>query len=100
MAISCTAVALVALVAAFLRRPLAERGSRLAAGGFLQATSLSIPVVAGRIGVEMRVIWRERATVALVTAGLVPAIAFPRAALALLRGRGGSPALDAVTRSI
>ena len=73
-------------IPALLYRPLAERGSQLVAGGLLQATSLSIPVVAGQIGVEMGLI-RPENYVALVTAGLVSVIAFPPVALALLRGR-------------
>ena len=73
-------------VPALLYRPLADRGSQLVAGGLLQATSLSIPVVAGQIGVEMGLI-RPENYVALVTAGLLSVIAFPPVALSLLRGR-------------
>src|SRR5262245_27556789 len=81
---------------ALLYRPLAERGSQLVAGGLLQATSLSIPVVAGQIGVEMGLI-RPENYVALVTAGLVSVIAFPPVALSLLRGRReAAPAADPV----
>jgi Kef-type K+ transport system membrane component KefB len=79
---------------ALLYRPLAERSSQLVAGGLLQATSLSIPVVAGQIGVEMGLI-RPENYVALVTAGLVSVIAFPPVALSLLRGRReAAPAAD------
>jgi Kef-type K+ transport system membrane component KefB len=74
-------------VPALLYRPLVERHSQLVAGGLLQATSLSIPVVAGQIGVDIGLI-RPENYVALVTAGLVSVIAFPLTALALLRGRG------------
>jgi len=85
---------------ALLYRPLAERSSQLLAGGLLQATSLSIPVVAGQIGVEMGLV-RPENYVALVTAGLISVIVFPPAALALLRGRGApSPAVEPVPRSV
>ena len=47
------ALLLVRGLPALLYRPLAERGSQLLAGGLLQATSLSIPVVAGQIGVDL-----------------------------------------------
>src|SRR5712692_4227422 len=94
---------LVALLAvrglpALLYRPLAERGAQLLAGGLLQATSLSIPVVAGQIGVDLGLI-RPTNYVALVSAGLISVIVFPLVALTLLRGRT-APALspDAVPR--
>jgi len=69
---------------ALLCRPFAERGSQLVAGGLLQATSLSIPVVAGQIGVELGLI-RPENYVALVAAGLLSMIIFPLVALTLLR---------------
>ncbi len=69
---------------ALLYRPFAERGSQLVAGGLLQATSLSIPVVAGQIGVELGLI-RPENYVALVAAGLLSVIIFPLVALTLLR---------------
>src|SRR5205814_1237102 len=71
---------------AVLYRPLAERTGQLVAGGLLQATSLSIPVVAGQIGVDLGLI-RPTNYVALVTAGLISVIVFPLVALTLLRGR-------------
>src|SRR6266536_231779 len=71
---------------AFFYRPLADRGAQLLAGGLLQATSLSIPVVAGQIGVDLGLI-RPTNYVALVTAGLISVIVFPLLALTLLRGR-------------
>src|SRR6266536_6336563 len=71
---------------ALLYRPLAERGSQLVAGGLLQATSLSIPVVAGQIGVDLGLI-RPTNYVALVAAGLLSVIVFPLVSLTLLRGR-------------
>ncbi|MEP6812786.1 MAG: cation:proton antiporter [Actinomycetota bacterium] len=82
---------LVALLAvrglpALLYRPLADRGRQIVAGGLLQATSLSIPVVAGQIGVDLGLI-RPTNYVALVTAGLISVIVFPLMALTLLRSR-------------
>src|SRR5919199_798765 len=71
---------------ALLYRPLAERGSQLVAGALLQATSLSIPVVAGQIGVDLGLI-RPTNYVALVTAGLISVIVFPLVSLTLLRAR-------------
>jgi Kef-type K+ transport system membrane component KefB len=71
---------------ALLYRPFAERGSQLVAGGLLQATSLSIPVVAGQIGVDLDLI-RPTNYVALVAAGLLSVIVFPLVSLTLLRGR-------------
>ena len=50
--------------------------------GLLQATSLSIPVVGGSIGVDLGLISPEN-YVALVAAGLVSVIAFPITASAL-----------------
>jgi Kef-type K+ transport system membrane component KefB len=82
-------------LAAFLYRPFAERRSQLVAGGLLQATSLSIPVVAGQIGVELGLIGPQ-SYVALVAAGLVSVIAFPLLALTLLMRRAApSTAADA-----
>jgi Kef-type K+ transport system membrane component KefB len=75
---------------ALLYRPLAERGAQLWAGGLLQATSLSIPVVAGQIGVDLGLI-RPINYVALVAAGLISVIVFPVLALTLLRVKS-SPA--------
>jgi len=76
---------------ALLYRPLAERGSQLVAGGLLQATSLSIPVVAGQIGVDLGLI-RPTNYVALVAAGLLSVIVFPLISLTLLRGRTAAAA--------
>jgi Kef-type K+ transport system membrane component KefB len=81
---------------ALLYRPLAERRAQLAAGGLLQATSLSIPVVAGQIGVDLGLI-RPINYVALVAAGLISVIVFPLLALTLLRERSSPlPAPDAM----
>jgi Kef-type K+ transport system membrane component KefB len=73
----------VRAVPALLYRPFAERGSQLLAGGLLQATSLSIPVVAGQIGVDLGLI-RPTNYVALVAAGLLSVVVFPLLALTLL----------------
>jgi Kef-type K+ transport system membrane component KefB len=73
-------------VPAILYRPLAERGSQLVAGGLLQATSLSLPVVAGQIGVDLGLI-RPTNYVALVAAGLLSVVIFPLVSLTLLRMR-------------
>jgi Kef-type K+ transport system membrane component KefB len=80
------ALLVVRALPALLYRPFAERGSQLVAGGLLQATSLSIPVVAGQIGVDLGLI-RPTNYVALVAAGLLSVIVFPLVALTLLRGR-------------
>src|SRR6266566_842074 len=83
---------------ALLYRPLAERGTQLVAGGLLQATSLSIPVVAGQIGVDLGLI-RPINYVALVTAGLISVIVFPLVALTILRVRSSPvPGPEAMPR--
>lgn len=73
-------------VPALLYRPFAERAGQLVAGGLLQATSLSIPVVAGQIGVDFGLI-RPTNYVALVAAGLLSVVVFPLVSLTLLRSR-------------
>jgi Kef-type K+ transport system membrane component KefB len=81
------ALLLVRGLPAVLYRPFAERRSQIVAGGLLQATSLSIPVVAGQIGIELGLISPE-SYVALVAAGLISVILFPLLALTLsMRGR-------------
>jgi Kef-type K+ transport system membrane component KefB len=80
------ALLLVRGLPALLYRPFAERSSQLVAGGLLQATSLSIPVVAGQIGVDLDLI-RPTNYVALVAAGLLSVVVFPLVSLTLLRGR-------------
>lgn len=67
-------------VPAFLYRPLAQGRRQLLAAGLLQATSLSIPVVAGAIGVNLGLI-RPSNYVALVFAGLLSVVLFPLLAL-------------------
>jgi Kef-type K+ transport system membrane component KefB len=73
-------------VPALLYRPFAERAGQLVAGGLLQATSLSIPIVAGQIGVDLGLI-RPTNYVALVAAGLLSVLIFPLVSLTLLRER-------------
>jgi Kef-type K+ transport system membrane component KefB len=68
-------------------RPFAERRGQLVAAALLQATSLSIPVVAGQIGVDLGLI-RPTNYVALVAAGLLSVIVFPLVSLTLLREGG------------
>jgi Kef-type K+ transport system membrane component KefB len=80
------ALLLVRGLPAVVYRPFAERRSQLFAGGLLQATSLSIPVVAGQIGVDLGLI-RPENYVALVAAGLSSVIVFPLVSLTLLRPR-------------
>ena len=67
---------------ALLYRPLLSSRREVMTAGLLQATSLSIPIVGGSIGVDLGLI-RPENYVALVAAGLVSVIAFPIAASAL-----------------
>lgn len=67
---------------ALLYRPLLTSRRQLITAGLLQATSLSIPIVGGSIGVELGLI-RPENYVALVAAGLVSVVAFPVFASAL-----------------
>jgi Kef-type K+ transport system membrane component KefB len=76
-------------VPALLYAPLAQRRGQVIAAGLLQATSLSIPVVAGSIGVRLGVI-QPGTYVALVAAGLVSVVLFPLAALPRLATSTGS----------
>src|SRR5205085_12581496 len=69
-----------------LYRPFADGRRQLLAGGLLQATSLSIPVVAGQIGVDLGLM-RPTTYVALVAAGLISVLVFPAVRLTLLRDR-------------
>jgi Kef-type K+ transport system membrane component KefB len=80
---------------ALLYRPLAARRAQVAGAALLQATSLSIPVVAGQIGVDLGLI-RPENYVALVTAGLVSVVVFPLVSLALLRTRPAPSKVAAV----
>jgi Kef-type K+ transport system membrane component KefB len=79
------ALVVVRALPALLYRPFAERRGQLLAAGLLQATSLSLLVVGGQIGVDLGVI-RPTNYAALVAAGLVSVVVFPLVALTLLRG--------------
>ena len=59
----------------------------------LQATSLSIPIVAGGIGVNLGLV-RPANYVALVAAGLLSVVIFPLAALPRLAARSSPAATD------
>jgi Kef-type K+ transport system membrane component KefB len=80
------ALLIVRAVPAIFYRPLLGGSRDVLAAGLLQATSLSIPVVAGGIGVELGLL-QPANYAALVAAGLLSVIAFPRLAVLLL-GRG------------
>ncbi len=86
------ALLLVRALPALLYRPVTETRGQVAAAGLLQATSLSIPIVAGQIGVDLGLI-RPENYVALVAAGLISVVLFPLVALRLLGG--GRTALPA-----
>lgn len=77
------ALVLVRALPAVLYRPVSETRGQVAAAGLLQATSLSIPIVAGQIGVDLGLI-RPENYVALVAAGLLSVVLFPLVALRLL----------------
>jgi Kef-type K+ transport system membrane component KefB len=76
------ALLLVRGLPALLYRPLLASRREVLTAGLLQATSLSIPIVGGSIGVALGLI-RPENYVALVAAGLVSVIAFPVIASAL-----------------
>jgi hypothetical protein len=61
-------------------------------GGVLQATSLSFPVVAAHIGLEIGQLDAETAA-ALVAAGLLSVVLFPAVALALRPWSTAAPAV-------
>jgi Kef-type K+ transport system membrane component KefB len=69
---------------ALLYRKLLSSHREVITAGLLQATSLSIPIVGGSIGVDLGLISPEN-YVALVAAGLVSVIVFPTTASALTR---------------
>ncbi|WP_433782124.1 cation:proton antiporter [Actinomycetospora sp. CA-101289] len=80
------ALLVVRALPAGLYASLARGGRQVVAAGLVQATSLSIPVVAGAIGVDLGVIL-PGTYAALVAAGLVSVIVFPPVAASLLGGR-------------
>ena len=64
---------------------------RIAAAGLLQATTLSIPVVAAQIGLRLHTIDADTAA-AIIAAGLLTVIIYPAIALTLLaRGSSANP---------
>lgn len=65
-----------------LYRPLVRNPRELAAAGLLQATSLSIPVVAGALGVQLGLM-STSTYAALVAAGLLSVLTFPAVAVKL-----------------
>ncbi|MDF8266531.1 cation:proton antiporter [Luteipulveratus flavus] len=77
---------LVRAVPALAYRPLLGSTRQAVAAGLFQATTLSIPVVGGQIGVQLQLITPEN-YVALVAAGLLSVIAFPQLGLLLARPR-------------
>jgi Kef-type K+ transport system membrane component KefB len=78
------ALLLIRALPALLDRPFAQNRAQLLAAGLLQATSLSLLVVAGRIGVDLG-LTRPANHTALVAAGLISVVVFPLVALTLLR---------------
>ncbi|HEY2223979.1 cation:proton antiporter [Actinomycetospora sp.] len=84
------ALLLVRALPAALYTPLAQRRRQVLGAGLLQATSLSIPVVAGAIGVQLGVIAPGN-YVALVAAGLLSVVLFPLLAVPLLGGTDEGP---------
>jgi len=68
-------------------------GRQAAAAGLLQATSLSIPVVAARIGTELHTIDADTSA-AIIAAGLLTVLLFPPLALYLLSRRVDAGAAD------
>jgi Kef-type K+ transport system membrane component KefB len=77
------ALLIVRALPAICYRPLLGSRRDVLAAGLLQATSLSIPVVAGGIGVELGLL-QPANYAALVAAGLLSVIVFPRVAVVLL----------------
>ena len=68
-------------------------GRQVAAAGLLQATSVSLPAVAGAIGVQLGLM-RPETFAALITAGLISVLAFPPVALRLARNAHEPRAAD------
>ena len=87
------ALLIVRAVPAVVYASLASRRDQVVAAGLLQATSLSIPIVAGGIGVNLGLV-RPANYVALVAAGLLSVVIFPLAALPRLAARSSPAATD------
>ena len=79
------ALLLARAVPALLYRRLGLARNQVSAAGLLQATSLSLPAVAGTIGVDLNLITPET-YVALIAAGLISVLTFPLLAMHLNRG--------------
>ena len=77
------AIIVVRAVPALLYRPIVDRPTDIVVAALLQSTSLSIPVVAGQLGVDLGLLRPENYS-ALVAAGLTTVIAFPSIASRLL----------------
>lgn len=89
------ALLIVRALPAIFYRPLLGGSRDILAAGLLQATSLSIPVVAGGIGVELGLL-QPANYAALVAAGLLSVIVFPRLAVLLLARGANESALPDV----
>jgi Kef-type K+ transport system membrane component KefB len=88
------AILLVRATPALMYRKLVASPKHIAAAGLLQATSLSIPIVAGQVGVDLGLL-RPDNYVALVAAGVLSVILFPLLASVLLGSPSKSPAPEA-----
>lgn len=85
------AILLVRATPALMYRKLVPSRRHVVAAGLLQATSLSIPIVAGQVGVDLGLL-RPDNYVALVAAGVLSVILFPLLASILLDSPSNSPA--------
>jgi Kef-type K+ transport system membrane component KefB len=92
------ALLVVRAVPIVLYHPLVQHRRQLAAVGLMQATSLSIPVVAGAIGVGLGLMSKANYA-ALVAAGLLSVLIFPLVALRLLRPRASAATVEAAVVS-
>jgi Kef-type K+ transport system membrane component KefB len=90
------AMLFVRATAVGLYRPLGLSRTQLLAAGLLQATNLSIPVVAGAIGVNLALITPANYA-ALVAAGLLSVLVFPLLATSVLGSPETSAAVPAPT---
>jgi Kef-type K+ transport system membrane component KefB len=88
------ALLLVRGLPALVYRPFAKGRGQVVGAGLLQATSLSIPVVAGQVGLSLSLI-SPQSYVALVAAGLLSVIVFPLVALPRLVERDASAPSEA-----
>jgi Kef-type K+ transport system membrane component KefB len=84
------ALILARALPAAVYRPFAPGRRQVAAAGLMQATSLSLPVVAGSIGVHLGLMSPSNYA-ALVAAGLLSVLLLPLIALRLLPSSGSHP---------